>query len=219
MSRILFDAFDSTPETPTIPAPNKFAGMLAQLLPPGRIWRLTWGNVLSAGASVLAAILAACADELGRFDARANVDFLNEADPSTAIELLPDYESELDITPGASDTNAQRQARIVGHLISQQGFKPADFQAALAPILVQAVSDVDVIEISHAQADSANDDRRIYNFFVYRNPTLPGAYDLASAQALINKIKPSHTLGLAIESVDALPDDSHTLCDRDLPGA
>jgi len=184
--------------------------MLAALLPPGKLWDLV--------ASMLSDLFAACADELGRLDARVS-DLLREAIPSTAVELLPDYESELELVPGASDTNAQRQARIVAQTIADQGFRPSDFQTALAPLLVQDASDVVVLERSAAFAASINDVREIFRFFIYRDPTLPGTADIASAQALVDKIKASHTVGTVIESVNLLCDDSHSLCDRDLLGA
>lgn len=187
-----------------------YAAMLSQLFPPGKIWQFV--------ASTLALVLEANADELGRFDART-IDLLNEDIPSTALETLPDYEIELALVVGATDTNAERQARIVARLISQQGFRPADFQASLAPLLALSPTNIVVIERTAAQAASVGDPREIYRFFIYRNPSLSGTYFLASAQALVDTIKPSHTIGTLIESIDLICDDSHSLCDRDLLGA
>lgn len=196
------------PAPPPVVPPNAYARMMAALLPPGKVWRLI-------GASITAALLAGCADELGRLEARTT-DLLNEAIPSTTIELLPEYESELALP--STGTNAQRQARIVARLIARQRYRPVDFQNALAPLLAQLPGAVVVIETSHAQAVSMRDVREIYRFFIYRDPALPNTYDLASAQTLVDQIKPSHTRGYAIERLSLIVDEPHSICNRDIVG-
>lgn len=166
--------------------------------------------------SFLLNLFAACADEIGRLEARAYA-MIEENDPRTAVELLPEYESELRLD--STGTTAERQARVVAHTIARQRYRPVDFQTALALLLGQAPASVVVLERSHAFAASIGDDREIYRFFIYRDPGLPGTYYLASAQALVNKIKPSHTVGHVIESVSFLCDDPFSLCDRDILGA
>jgi hypothetical protein len=208
------DAFDADPfevgVTPSVIA-GPYARMMAALLPPGKLWRLD-------AESILSKLFEACADELGRLDSRVG-DLLNEADPSTADELLPEYERELELSGGAGISVAERQARVVARTIARQRFRPVDFQNALAPILGQLPGDVVVIERSHAFAASIGDDREIYRFFVYRDPGLLGDYFLESAQELVDKIKPTHTAGHVIESIDFLCDDPFSLCDRDILGA
>lgn len=206
MSRLLFLEFEI--QTPALAAPNAYSGMLASLLPPGRLWRLT--------GSTLANLFAACADELGRFDARVK-NLLDEDDPSTASELLPDYQRELAI--GATSSNAELSAQVVARTVAQQGFRPIDFQNALAKPLALAPSSISVIERTPAQASAMGGVSEIYRFFIYRDPTQPGTYFLSSAQAIVDTIKPSHTIGTVIESVNFLCDDPHSLCDRDLLGA
>lgn len=166
--------------------------------------------------SLLSKLLLGLAQELARVDARVS-DLLDEADPSTAVELLPEYEAELDLV--AAPTIAERQATVVARRVRRQGFRPADFQDALAPLLAQASADVVVIERSRAQVIAMGDDREIYRFFVYRDPSLPGTYFLAAAQALVDDMAPSHTQGTVIESIGMLYDDPHSLYDRDLMGA
>ena len=165
--------------------------------------------------TVLAKLLAACADEIARIEFRT-YDLLDESDPSTADELLPEYERELDLE--STGTLAERQARVVARIIARQRYRPIDFQNALASLFGLDPVDVVVIERTHAQAAGMGDDREIYRFFIYRNPTIPGTYYLASAQDIIDAIKPSHTLGYAIESVSFLCDDPLSLCDRDILG-
>ncbi len=209
MSRLLFWSFDGPPGVDPVGAPNAYSRMLTALLPPGRVWRLFTGALLPA-------VLAANADELGRVDGRVT-DLINESIPSKAVELLPEYERELAL---ASDgVTAERQARIAARTIARQRYRPTDFQTALAPLLGQLPANVVVIERTHAFADSLGDDREIFRFFVYRDPSLAGTYFLASAQAMVDKIKPSHTIGQVVESINFLCDDPFSLCDRDLLGA
>lgn len=182
--------------------------MLGALLPPGK-WRLI-------GDAVLPALFLGCADELERIDGRAG-NLLNESDPRTAVELLPEYERELELDEAS--TTAERQARIVARLVARQRYRPVDFQTGLAPLLGLDAADVDVIETSHAMAVAMGDVREIFRFFVYRDPGLPGTYYLDSAQEQVDAIKPSHTAGHVIESIDFLCDDPYSLCDRDLLGA
>lgn len=183
--------------------------MQAALLPPGKLWRLV-------GDSLLSALFLGAADELERFDARVG-DLLAEADPRNATELLAEYERELDLDEAS--TTAERRARILARLIARQRYRPVDFQTALAPLLGQDADDIVVIETSNAVAESMGDVREIFRFFIYRDPTLPNDYFVDSAQDLVDAIKPSHTIGHVIESIDFLCDDEFSLCDRDLLGA
>jgi hypothetical protein len=188
---------------------ERYQRMMLALLPPGKLWRLI-------GESMLAQLFLACADELERVHNRAT-DLLNEADPRTADELLPDYERELDLS--SDGTTAERRARVVARIIARQRYRPVDFQNALALLLGLDAADVVVLERTPAMAESMDDVREIFRFFIYRDPDLPGAYYLDSAQELVDAIKPAHTIGHVIESVDFLCDDEYSLCDRDLLGA
>ena len=189
-------------------AADAYQRMMAKLLPPGRLWRMI--------DSTLSDLLLGCADELARLDARVD-DLFDEADPSTADELLPEYERMLDLS--SDGTTAERQARVVARLVARQRYRPVDFQTALAPLLGQDAGDVVVLERTVAEAAAMGDAREIFRFFIYRDPAAPGTYYLDSAQALVDKIKPAHTVGHVIESVSFLCDDPHSLCDRDLLGA
>jgi uncharacterized protein YmfQ (DUF2313 family) len=190
------------------PDANAYARMLKQLLPPGALWRLDPDSVLSK-------LFLACGDELERVSERVR-DLFEEVDPRTADELLPDFERLLDLP--STGTDAERRARVVALLVRRQRVRPVDFQQALALILGQAVEDVVVLEQSRAFAIAVGDDQEIYRFFVYRDPTEPGDYNLDDAQFVIDLMAPSHTKGHAIESIDFLCDDEFSLCDRDLLG-
>lgn len=189
--------------------PHAYARMMAALLPPGKLWRLDADSYLSK-------LLDGAADELGRLDERAD-DLLRESIPTDALELLPEYERELGLP--STGTDDERLARVVALTVTRQRFRPADFRVGLALLLGQSAVDVVVIERSRASAIAMADDPAIFRFFVYRNPALPGTYYLASAQAFIDAIKPSHTVGQVIESIAMICDDPFSLCDRDLLGA
>jgi uncharacterized protein YmfQ (DUF2313 family) len=207
MSLLLLDSPD-TPATPR--STSVYAGMLRMLLPPGRLW---------AGLrSLLDGLLLGSSEEMVRLDARGR-DLLRESRPSTTVELLPEYEAELEIevVPGASFD--ERRAVVVTRNTADSGFRPEDFRQALAALLGQAPADVVVIERSRAFVVAAGDDRLIFEFFIYRDPALPGTPFLAAAQLLVNDMKPTHTRGLVIESVLFQCDDDNSQCDRDLVGA
>lgn len=198
----------TTPSTP-VQGAEAYARMLKDLLPPGRLWNLDPGSTLSL-------VLEASGDELARVEARA-AELLLESDPQTASELLVDYERALGLA--STGTDAERRARIVALLIRRQRYRPADFRQVLAPFLGQGAEDVQVIETTRAQAIAMGDEREIFRFFVYRNPALPGDYDLAAAQAIVDAMKPSHTMGHVIASTGFLCDDPDSICDRDILGA
>ena len=108
--------------------------------------------------------------------------------------------------------------RVVSRMIQHQRARPIDFQEALASILGQAVVDVVVIETTAAQAAAQNDAKEIYRFFIYRDPTDPGTYDIVAAQTEIDRIAHSHIKGHAIESIGMIVDDPFSLVDRDIVG-
>lgn len=186
-----------------------YARMLKALLPPGRLWRLDPDSNLSL-------LLLACGDELERVDGRG-WDLLEESDPSTATELLEDFERVLGLP--SDGTLAERRSAVVGRLIRRQRFRPVDFANALASSLGQDPADVDVRERTAAWASSVGEPEEIFRFFVYRDPDLPGTYDVEGAQAIVDLIKPSHTIGHVIESIDFRCNEPTSLCNRDLLGA
>lgn len=186
---------------------DDYARMLFSLLPPGKVWRVI--------GSILYKPLLGCADELVRLHGRVD-DLLDESDPTTAVELLPEYEAELALTAAA--TTAERQANVTAATVRTQRYRPVDFQTALASLLAQLAAEVDVIERTLAFVAAVGDQREIFAFFVYRDPGLAGPYFLASAQTVISAMRPEHTVGYAIESLALACDDAHSLCDRDIIG-
>ena len=188
---------------------TQFALMMRDLLPPGRLWRR------DLGAFIIKCLLAA-GDELNRVSCRS-LDLLEESDPRTATELLPDYERELDLV--ASGTDAQRRNVITARIIQQLGVRPADYQEVLAPLLDLEIAQVQVIEYTAASPQVVAVPREIYRYFIYRDPLLPGTPDIDAAQAQVTAMEHSQTLGTVIESIDFLADDPNSLTNRDLLGA
>lgn len=103
-------------QTPPAATAEQYRDLLSRLLPPGPIWQL-------ARALELDGLLLAIGDELTRIHNRGRT-MLDDADPSTAVELLPDWERVLGLpnpligTPG---TVAERQAIAWATLIAKGG--------------------------------------------------------------------------------------------------
>lgn len=186
-----------------------YARIVRQLLPPGKLWS-------TALDSVLEAILLATGDALVRVDERGQA-LSWESDARYATELLPEFEEEYGFE--ADGTLAERRARVYARELAEPRVRPVDFQVALAPLLGQASVDVVVIESTAAQALLSGHPEEIYRFFIHRDPTLPGTYDVVGAQALLDDLSHSHTQGHVIESIDFMCDDEFSLCDSDLLGA
>ena len=113
-----------------IKSQNDYVQELMALLPPGAAFprdpQSVWGQLLNA-----------CAAELARIDLRA-YQLLQEADPRTAIELLPDWEGFTGLPSicmaGEYQTREQRRAAVVSVLTNKGGQRPADFIALAAQL-------------------------------------------------------------------------------------
>lgn len=192
---------------PIQPTAEQYARMMTLLLPPGRLRRDALSNVFK--------VLLGSADELVRVSERV-ANLLIEADPEQTSELLPEFEAMLGLV--ADGTEAERRARVIAQLLRRPRFRPSDFQTVLAPLLGQGADEVVVIETSRALALIIDEDPEIYRFFIYRDPSAPGTYDLDSAQTIVDSMAPSHTKGHVIESIAFACDDPYSLCDRDILG-
>lgn len=185
----------------------QFARMMIRLWPAGR-----W---VEGEDTERFRLMHAQGEELARVHQR-QIDLLEENDPRTTSELLPEWEAQYGLTD-SSGTEAERRARLQTRVLSMFGFsaRPVDYQRVLAPALDLDENDVEIIEFSAAQAASVERPRDVYRFYIYRNPALPGTPDLAFAQAEVDRIKHSHTRGVVIESKSFKCDDPYSLCDRD----
>ena len=184
----------------------EWADTLFRLLPPSRYWKED---------GFLHKVFLACGDELTLISDRIS-ELIDESDPSSATETLPDYETSLGLV--STGTDAQRQARIIARLADLPGFRPVDVVVALAGWLDLAVGSIVLSETTNAAAVASGHEKEVYRFFVYRDPLLSGTADIDAAQTELDAIAHSHTKGHVIESIDFLCDTATDLSDRDLLG-
>lgn len=97
---------------------------LQALLPLGPAWPRDPDTEMSR-------TLLGTAEEWARIDARA-ADLLREFNPGTAVELLPEWESEYGITPPAGATLEARQAAVAGKFMATGDIKKPYFVALAA---------------------------------------------------------------------------------------
>jgi uncharacterized protein YmfQ (DUF2313 family) len=104
---------------------DKYRRQLQALLPSGLAWP-------QDPDSTLAKVLAAMAEELARVDSRT-LQLIEEADPRTAYELLPDWERVCGLPDTCTGTGAQtiaeRRAAVAAKLTARGGASIAYFQA------------------------------------------------------------------------------------------
>lgn len=126
-----------------------YADQLTQLLPQGEAWPRDPDTVLGKLIAGLAGVFA-------RVHNRA-LDLIEEADPRTAVESLPEWERETGL-PGTctpiADTLVQRRAAVVARLTARGG-QSRPFYISVAAALGY---DVTITEFSHFSCNSACDD-------------------------------------------------------------
>lgn len=116
-------------EQPTILQRDEhaYSAQLAQLLPRGPAWEFAPGGTFEG-------LLLALAAEFARIDVRS-LDLAEEADPRTALELLPDWERVAglpDSCTGAPDGVAERQVALHEKITGIGGQTIASFTALAA---------------------------------------------------------------------------------------
>lgn len=97
-----------------------YLGALQSLFPPGPAWPRD-------DTAPLTRLFAGLAVEFSRLDGRSD-QLVDEADPRTTYELLPDWERIAGLSGGALPV-AQRQADLVSKLVSRGGQTPAYYIA------------------------------------------------------------------------------------------
>lgn len=165
-----------------------YARQLKQLLPGGALWNLDQESWLSR-------LFLGVAGELARVDARGG-DLVNEWDPRTATETLPEWERILGLAPAGS--TAARRAAVVRAYLARGGQTPAYFVELAARLgFVATVTETDPhtwrldvapgsysLTTTEARAGTARAGDRISS----RNQT--------QLEAVINRAKPAHTVAL-----------------------
>jgi uncharacterized protein YmfQ (DUF2313 family) len=158
--------------------------MLQGLLPPGAAWPRDEDAVLTA-------LLDGWAEEFARADARSG-DLLDEADPRTAGELLPEWEDDFGLPGEGAD--ADRQAAIVAAMNAQGGVSAPYFIAlAAAAGVTITISTYLPFQVGRSTVGEA-----LYNgtwrfIWLVSGPAATPAELQAEIEALFTRLKPSHT--------------------------
>lgn len=108
---------------------NDYLQQLQALLPPGPAWP-------KDQESLLTKLLSFEAEELARIDARID-DLLNETDPRSTLEMLPDWERLCglpDVCTGPLEGLSARRAAVIARLTAQGGQSIAFFREFAADL-------------------------------------------------------------------------------------
>ncbi len=183
----------------------EYQAQLQQLLPPGAAW--TRGPL-----STLTSLLAGFAPTYAAIDQRC-ADLLDEADPSTTTELLPDWERVAglpDPCAGDEQTLEQRRQLLVAKLTSPGGQSAAHLEAqALAVGYEVTISNYAVSDCEGTCEDPVLEESWLFAFevdgpatteFVSTcEGTCEDPLDLITNEVLecvINRLKPAHTTAI-----------------------
>jgi uncharacterized protein YmfQ (DUF2313 family) len=161
--------------------------MLQALLPTGPAWPREPGAVLTG-------VLDGWAEELARLDARAAA-LLDEADPSTAVETLPEWEHDLGLL--GEGGIAERQAAVVGALNAQGGVSEPYFQAlATSAGLDVQITTYRPFQVGRSTAGEALTNGDWLFTWLVTGPAATTPEARAALEALFRTLKPSHTIVL-----------------------
>lgn len=179
-------------------AVRNYLAELWQLMPRGKAWRRREGSVQDQ-------VLHAISDELSRVDERA-LAFMEETDPRTAIELLDEWERELDL-PGdcgqKPETIEDRRAAIITRLVALARQDEAYFvNIALQLGLVIDITHQMPFEIGlNGMGDEIGGSqwRHVWNVAIFGYPS---DSIRSSLECAFNKFKPAHTVALFVYAVN-----------------
>jgi uncharacterized protein YmfQ (DUF2313 family) len=166
---------------------------LKQLLPPGLLWNLE-------PDSVLYRVLSALSDEFDRVMTRS-ADLIEETDPRTATETLPDWEGMLGLPDSAiisiPTSDAARRLAITQKLV-RGGGQTAAFYVTLAAACGYTVTIDDsfaghVLRVGFRVGDRSYGTAWAYVWQVSVQPPTDTALSHSELEAIINRAKPAHT--------------------------
>lgn len=173
---------------------DAYARQLKQLLPRGLVWKLD-------PASWLSKLLLGISDELARIDARSD-DLLNEWDPRTAFETLPEWERMMRIPDGClgvSTVTSERQAAVTAKWIARGGAAPTYFIGVAARLGIVATIDELApytwrLNVNLAQSTSLTIVSYIFRTGTARTPDPLTNISSAAFECVMNRLKPAHTV-------------------------
>lgn len=185
---------------------SKYSSLLWSLLPPGAVWQYFAGK--------LSDLFDSLAENFQESEDRRK-EFLEETRPETALETLPEWEASYGLETDESAILDTRRAGVVAKR-KNQGITIPDYLELVAPLLACTADDLQFIEhSSQSQVDRLHP-RDVFIGRIYRDPALPGTFDLAKAQTLLDQKTQAHLKIKICESLAAQVDDPFSLVDRDL---
>ena len=178
---------------------------LSDLLPPGRAWS-------RSPTALISRLLEAMAEGMARVHRRA-LDLVEEADPRTTLELLPDWERVAglpDPCAGAEQTLEGRRRRLVAQLTTVGGQSPAYLEGRAAALGYDVtITDYAVFTCNSLCDAPMNDEDWIFAFSVNAPATTAEVMTCQSAcddalqtwgndvlECVINALKPAHTVAI-----------------------
>lgn len=185
-----------------------YAELIKGLLPKGDAWA-------RGVTGTFQKLCEAMAEEIVRLDERARVDLINEADPRSALEMLPDWERVVGIPDGVipAETNLQKRRQQVQTKLANIGGQSRAFFIELAALLGFTVT---ITEFRPFRAGMSRSGDPVYNVewaHVWRvnapgntityfragqsragEPLAEWGNDVL--EAVINRAKPAHTIVL-----------------------
>ncbi len=185
---------------------RNYQSQLLRLLPPGFAWTQNANTNLGR-------LLQGFADELCRIEERAKTIVNVEAFPTTATELLSEWESFLGL-PGACDTLApaleQRRADVVSKLVNRVGQSPAYFLelAASLGFQVSQLIEYRAFEVGRSVVgDLLSNEDWVFTWTVQASSLSPAFFSAGSSGAgdalvaadnsrltcVFEQLKPAHT--------------------------
>lgn len=194
---------------------RNYAAALRALLPKGRAWNREAGSRTDQ-------VLTALADELGRVDDRAG-NLMEEIDPMTVTELLPEWERELGITPDAGATDSDRRSSIIAHLYASGGQSEDYFLMLLHNFQVSGyITNEEPFEMGVSGMGDpvgGSEWRHVWTV-VTADPITEDLKE--SIESTFNRYKPAHTVVLfqfEYENISAAADEFHEIMNVGLPAA
>lgn len=200
-----------------------YLAQLKALLPFGRAWPRDEGSTLGG-------LLAGLAEEFARVDGRA-LALLDEADPHTALELLPDWERALGLPDSCSPIPTvirERQLAVARKLAGLGGQTPAFFiELARKAGLDVRIEEFEPFAAGSSAGDELCDDGWRNAFLVVAMPPADGdpsgsfdpfeftagssagerlrSWGASDVECLIERAKPAHSTALFSYEVEPEP--------------
>ncbi len=185
---------------------SKYGSLLWSLLPGGAAWHYFFDK--------LDDLIEAIAVDFQAVEDRV-LEFIRETRGASAVETIEDWEQSFGIEVDESAPLAQRQLQVAAKE-RQQGVRIPDYLELVAPLLACTPEDLVYIELTSEGQAARLHPADVYVGHIYRSPALPGVFDLAKAQALLDRKTQAHLKHKIVLSIAARVDDPLTHVDRDL---